>query len=223
MKGRRKRKGREGLAEWWGAAGFTLAELLAVIAIMAILLALSVPAFRAFGQGRALEAAVTQLKTALSLARQHAVTYRRYTYVVFPTREDVVSPEDYFKAYRSYAVFTVTNRATGSGRYLSSWMFLPEGIVFDTNAYKDTAVFNASYTNRVPFPTESSPLRNLHCLGFKPDGSVTRGDGGHLYVREGWVVATSNSLDYGVKPTRVGREIYVYGLTGGVRVQDFPP
>ncbi len=68
--------------------GFTLIELLAVIAIIGILLAVGVMSFAGARRGAEMRAAVGTLRSAVSLARQHAVARRRTVALVFRTETD---------------------------------------------------------------------------------------------------------------------------------------
>ncbi len=66
-----------------GRRGFTLMELLTVMVIMSIVLATGVVSYVGARRGAELRGAAISVKTALSMARQHAVTKRRTTAVVF--------------------------------------------------------------------------------------------------------------------------------------------
>lgn len=54
--------------------GFTLAELLAVMLIMVILMGMAVSSFYGMGRGSRMRGAVANFNTVLSLARQYAIT-----------------------------------------------------------------------------------------------------------------------------------------------------
>jgi prepilin-type N-terminal cleavage/methylation domain-containing protein len=101
-------------------SGFTLAELLAVIIIMAIMMAVAAPGLRGLTKSAGLRGATLQVKTALDQARQHALTYRQDTGVLFPAWPN--DPKlDGSKAYRAIAVY--------STNFLTDWQFLPAGIL----------------------------------------------------------------------------------------------
>ncbi len=213
-----------------GRAGFTLVELLAVIAIIGVMVAVMVPSFSQMGRGAKVTTAVSQLKTVMSLARQHAITKREVTYVVFPHGDNALytSASDIAKAYRSYNVY-----GARSG-YLREWVHLPDGVVFvprqavyDTAQPRDTKnIFVQSAGNQIPFPNNGSPVRTMVAVGFKPDGQMTIGNGSSRYevfLAEGWVEATNAPVgDPTFKPgTRMLFSLDLFGITGRFKIHDY--
>ena len=130
--------------------GFTLIELLVVIAIIGVLFAVALPVFENAGRKDTNRAAQQVINT-MRLARQHAITKRQWTMVVFPTRDSGNTfPEGHLdKCLRGYAVLAATNNLDGEYRpewgaslrdpplpymqlvFVSDWKLLPEGIYFD--------------------------------------------------------------------------------------------
>jgi len=112
--------------------GFTLIELMAVILLIAILMAIGIPAFRGIGRGSKMDAALNSIRTTISLARQWAVTHRENTYFLmasqnpkdpdYPYTSDILAER---LPYRSYAVY-----GEKSG-FIKGWTYLPEGILFN--------------------------------------------------------------------------------------------
>ncbi len=64
-------------------AGFTIIELLTVMGIMLLILGIGVVSFLNMQRGAELRGAVSAVRSVLSLARQHAVTRRTETMVIF--------------------------------------------------------------------------------------------------------------------------------------------
>jgi prepilin-type N-terminal cleavage/methylation domain-containing protein len=122
--------------------GFTLTELLLVIALIGMLLATTLPALHTLTGSHQLDAAANALHTSLKTARQYALTHRQPTYLLF---KDHISEADPDTAFKSFAIFTINiNGATitqKDGYFLQSWNTLPDGIVFDAECLGISNVF----------------------------------------------------------------------------------
>ncbi|MCX8092103.1 MAG: prepilin-type N-terminal cleavage/methylation domain-containing protein [Verrucomicrobiae bacterium] len=126
-------------------AAFTLVELLVVIAIMAVLAAITVPAFKNIRQEDAFVAASRQLLDDVAGARQYAIAQRTTVYMIFcppgfwndPAFPPPAAPQFarrtnlFEKQYVGYTFLTLRSVGDQPGRtsprYLSDWRALPEG------------------------------------------------------------------------------------------------
>lgn len=179
-------------------AGFTLIELLVVIAIIGVLFAVAMPVFENAGRKDTDRAAFNLMNT-MRLARQHAISKRQWTLVVFPTNEDspAYAADDLKKCLRGYAVLAATNNLDGQNRadwgaglrdppadfmrftYVSDWKYLPEGIYFDDDDdLENNFVFGTkngtqdTYTGAFEFPIApgANAMRPMGAVLFKPNG-----------------------------------------------------
>ncbi len=104
-----------------GRRGFTLIEMLAVMAIMAILMAIAVAAYVDWGRGAAMRGAVLNVQCALINARQWTITYNARTTFTYG---NTISPAS--GSQQGY--YTLTNSVQG---IIGSTNCLPEGVIFD--------------------------------------------------------------------------------------------
>ncbi|WP_052882037.1 pilus assembly FimT family protein [Kiritimatiella glycovorans] len=111
--------------------GFTLIELLAVMLIMALLLTVSLPAFRNLARGRGIDRAAREVASAVHMARQRCALEQKHTFLVFADKDVAEAAGRPDLAYRAYALFAGSEDRNTADERLTSWRFLPDHTVFD--------------------------------------------------------------------------------------------
>jgi prepilin-type N-terminal cleavage/methylation domain-containing protein len=178
------------------ARGFSLAELLMVLAIMGILSALAVSSISSL-RSAGLSASGNQLVDVFAMARQNSISKNDFTAVVILTQ----GPE----ACSAYSLLELPGQPDGtmgtSWTQLTPWRYLPKGIVFENDqASIDTFMTTLPWAS-LPAPTStlltSCPFQGsqinltmaaiMQC--YQPDGTLIGGQPLRLRVIEG----TANS------------------------------
>lgn len=168
--------------------GFSLIELLVVLVIIGVLFVMGLFVFENSGQ-KSTGRAAQQLVGILRLARQHAVSARQWTLVVFPTRDGGVysgaGGETIDKCLRSVTVLAVTNPMDGLAlpnqippnmvfEFVADWKIFPKGIFFDEDpALAGNYLFRSpSTTFRYPMDpsTPNVLVRPMAVVMFRPNG-----------------------------------------------------
>lgn len=143
--------------------GFTLIEMLAVMAIIAIILSLALPTFGPMIRTLKLKTAAENLANVLESARQYAITSGVDCYVVFPTTTGDTDMD--YKAYKIYKPDTNTT--------IGKWEFLPNSIMIDSNCTFITSPPSPN-TITINFPEDTDTSQQaVTYIDFKPNGAAT--------------------------------------------------
>lgn len=171
---------------------FTLAELLVVIGIIAILASIGIPALRGIGQSNAIDSAVRQMLDDLAYARLRAINDRTTVYMLF-VPPDVEKQATNLAPLRLTGYTLFARRTVGeqpgrqSPRQLIPWRALPEKTFFPITKLADPTTV-ASITNlyELPFAWTNNfplvitnrvhPFMGMFYIAFNAQGQVVRLD-----------------------------------------------
>ncbi|OGV55698.1 MAG: hypothetical protein A2017_03190 [Lentisphaerae bacterium GWF2_44_16] len=115
-------------------APYTLVEMLVVMAIVATILGIGLPAFEKMVKGQGLDAAIRQVGGKLGVARAYAISSNRYVAVFFP-QTDAGFPSGF--PYFQYRIGYVTKAVAGTYSFSSwaegeDWQQLPTGVAINS-------------------------------------------------------------------------------------------
>ncbi|MDB6052627.1 MAG: hypothetical protein JWN25_150 [Verrucomicrobiales bacterium] len=169
--------------------GFTLIEMLAVLAIVGIIVSMTVPAVVGLSKANTLTVAARQLSDDLNLARQMAINNRSVVYVLFVSTIKTPTIKSLQKGQGSqYAFFSDRKVGDQPGVYhpvfLGKWKSLPENMFIIPYKFANVQG-NPDYTpfpkrtfkfTREFFPGESSDLDvEMPYVAFSPAGKLLNG------------------------------------------------
>jgi prepilin-type N-terminal cleavage/methylation domain-containing protein len=189
-------------------SGFSLLELLVVIAIMGILASMTMAIGPGLLRSSAMSSSLSQVASAVSLARSEAIRSRKQTYFVLAPTDNLDE-----RSFSAYAV--MRKEASGTNFTLvSPWKKLRAGVLFCRANWSPILA-----TNLLPYPMETDSAKDMLVISFVSDGSLD--DDRHatkavLPLQIGTRLSTAGPPDY--QGNYVTNEINVDRMSGKVRV-----
>lgn len=145
--------------------GYSLVEMLAVVAILGIMAALLLPAVAAFDSTAARKGAVNIVMNTIDQARVAALERGKEIHIVFAQRRH---PEP-------DSLLVLSEDENGSHKPLTRWITLPRGVIF-----MDTGIFEAGASDVNPknLPGDPGSVLRYGQLTFSSRGTVQFPSGG---------------------------------------------
>lgn len=158
--------------------GFTLVELLVVVAVIAMIVGLAVPAVEPMMKGSKLTTASDNLRFNLSSWRQQAIAENEPIEVRFIRFIDPTTP-GLHEAFRGYQAgrFRQSRGEDGGGKFefepIGRLYKLPDGVVFSSLEQMSTLLYSEKVRKGThDFPVEGQSDMQFKSFTFRPDGST---------------------------------------------------
>lgn len=159
-------------------------ELLGVMAIVAVVVGLMVPAMSNFGRAGALRTAGEKVSNLLALARQNAIAKNALTAVVVVTEPGISD------RYRALAIYEMPPKADGTSstskdwRQVNRWELLPDGIIFDQSTFQTDPSAVLPALPEVNF--RGAETQSYSYVVFLPNGAIWEPNANSIRLVEGF-------------------------------------
>ncbi len=151
--------------------GFTLLELLTVIAIICILMALVIPAVGSIGRANNLTVATQNFIAQINRARQEALTRNRSVdFQLLSASREAGEPAAY-RAMR-YIICDETGLSSGSNAFTNKTMWFPQGVVISQASANSVLSPTLAQTNNVILPGGITATNGVF-FTIRPNGMIT--------------------------------------------------
>jgi len=177
--------------------GFTLVEILTVLAITAIMASLIVPAITSLGKSNALNVSADQVVNLANLGRETSMSKNAMTALI------VVTDPSIDGADRVFGLMELDPRSDGSQpqstdwKQISKWESISSGIISDPNALSFNKSTDVAGTAGVPTPSFPPIVYNGRTVSsysyviFLPGGNLLSGTSPQVQLVEGNVASGS--------------------------------
>jgi prepilin-type N-terminal cleavage/methylation domain-containing protein len=197
-----------------GSPAFSLVELLMVVAIMAILMGIGFAFAPGLLRSSAMSGSLSQVASALSLARSEAIRTRQPIYFVLAPTNSLDE-----RSYRSYSILQGNRNDTNTFAYLSRWEKLPQPILFRPDVVPAS---NQMKTMSFPYPTNGGALRPMSYICFQGDGGLNEnwhpvGEMPRVPLQAGVRLGNSDAPTF--QGDYIQNEVAVRRITGKVLVE----
>lgn len=192
---------------------FTLIELLVVMAIMGVVLGMTMAIGPGVLRSSAMNSALSQVASAVSLARSEAVRARKPTLFVLAP----ISPLDE-RSHTAYAIIQGDSINGTNFTYITRWQKLPSGVLFTNSADN---IFSTTISLPYPTKTNTNNLTALPAIKFAPGGGLdedTHATAARITLRSGVRSSATNDPDW-VGASVETNEVVVQRLSGKVTVE----
>jgi Tfp pilus assembly protein FimT len=198
---------------------FTLIEIIVVVGIMALLMAVTMPAFSSMMKGAGVEGAARNICQVLKMARSFAINNREYVAVVMPNKG--LNDTYHNRAYK----ICIVDGSNTFKRWVQGekWNFLPNGVAIMYITTKDPKsttptlndFSNTDITNVNCEDIGAGETETLKGVVFKPNGKINQTPPSSLYIGLTEGVATGGTLTR-TNPDGVPTNVVIGQYTGRI-------